>query len=422
MNIIKSIFNRLCSYRNSIQFRIDCYSYLRRLPRLHSEIFGKEKIKVVFFPINIGMWKNDYLFDLMLKHPRFDPCVVSFFVPTDSWDYQLRNQHEMQLFFESKGYPYYNMYDPATRKWFDIENFQPDLIFYAQGAGVGIDRYNIKALWHRCIFYYIPYCFQLENQTQGYNTLLDNICEAFFVPAEFYKRYYSSFFWNKAKNVVVTGYPLFDYLRSSEKIISSMWKCGDGRKRIIWAPHHSISDNDILNCSNFLDIADDMVKLAQHYKDRIEFVFKPHPRLRPKLEEIPEWGAERTAQYYNLWKSMENTNYIDGEYYDLFRSSDAMIHDSSSFIVEYLVTEKPVMFVLKPGGGPNLNEYAQSFFNHHYIGSTIDEIKSFINQVVLDGNDVRKEERQRFVRNQLQELGNTSVARNIFDVIEGNLL
>ena len=115
--IIRIVPNWILSCYSRLRLRLDYFYYKKRIPSLTRKIFSKEKIKVVFFPISIGMWKNDYLFKLFLNHPRFEPYIISFFVPVDSADYQRRNQQEMRSFFESKGYPYIDMYYYETNEW-----------------------------------------------------------------------------------------------------------------------------------------------------------------------------------------------------------------------------------------------------------------------------------------------------------------
>ena len=415
--IFRSIKRRLSVMSAPFRLRRDYHDYQRRLPDLKKRIFAKEKIKVLFFPINIGMWKNDYLFQLLLEHPRFEPYIVSFFVPVDGRDFQLRNQKEMSLFFKSKGYPYIDMYNAETDKWFDVKAFGPDIVFYTQAVDVAYPQYKIKALWDNTVFYYIPYCLGIENQRRGYNTLLDNICLRYFASSEFHKSEYSSFFCNRGKNIAVTGYPSFDYLRKPDHQPYYRWKYNDERKKIIWEPHHSITKEDLLSYSNFLDIADDMIELAKKYQDKVQFVFKPHPRLRPKLELMDGWGIERTAKYFEQWATMPNTCFEDGAYFDLFLTSDAMIHDCSTFMAEYLLTEKPVAFVLRKDAGLNLNKYAQQCYAQHYVLHSMEGIEEFINNVVLQGNDTMRQSRVEFVNNVLLPKGNNSVAQNIFNEI-----
>lgn len=421
MATINKIDKSLRSAIKCVIKHIDYHIYQNRLPKLRNEIFTKDKIRVVFFPISIGMWKNDYLFKLLMEHPRFDPYIVSFFVPADTRDYQLRNQEEMRSFFQAKGYPYIDMYNSDTNEWFDVKSFCPDVVFYTQAVDEAYPQYKIKSLWKNCIFFYIPYCLGMEDQRRGYNTLLDNICERFFAPSEFHKKEYSSFFLNKGKNVVNVGYPSFDYLTNPQEKPVSKWKESSDKKRVIWAPHHSITQNDVLSNSNFLVIADEMIELAKKYQDSVQFVFKPHPRLRPKLEKIEGWGVEKTAKYFECWETMPNTSIENGEYYDLFLTSDAMIHDCSTFMAEYLLTGKPVAFVLRKDAGLNLNSYANKCYEQHYELHSMPEIENFIKEVVIKGNDLMKNRRMEFVHNYLQPKGEKSVAENIFNEILSEL-
>ena len=119
---------------------------------------------------------------------------------------------------------------------------------------------------------------------------------------------------------------------------------------------------------------------------------------------------------------MPNTCFEDGAYFDLFLTSDALIHDCSTFMAEYLITEKPVMFVMRDDNQLNLNEYAQRCFEQHYLGHSINDVERFINEVVLGGNDTRQNERQSFVRNYLLPKGDVSVAENIFNEMCNELL
>ena len=421
--LIIRLLPRCClSFWHKFKLRIDYFYYKRRIPGLTQKIFSQEKIKVVFFPINIGMWKNDYLFELFMKHPRFEPYIISFFVPIDSKDYQRRNQQEMKSFFQSKGYPYIDMYNFETNEWFDIKSINPDLVFYTQAVDVAYPQYNIKSLWKDSLFYYIPYCLIIANEKAGFNTLLFNIAKKVFAPSEFIKEYWSSFFLNKAQNVYVTGYPSFDYLTHPTSLKSQSNYRKPRKKTIIWAPHHSISDNDVFSHSIFMDIADKMLDLVNKYKNDIHFVFKPHPRLKPKLEQHNDWGVERTSQYYRFWEDMPNTSLQDGEYFDLFLNSDAMIHDCITFIAEYLLTSKPALFVCKPDANLDLNEYGQGCFNQHYISHTIESIDEFISNVVISQNDINKVSRECFVNDYLLPKNGNLVAENIFNEICTDLL
>lgn len=158
-----------------------------------------------------------------------------------------------------------------------------------------------------------------------------------------------------------------------------------------------------------------MLKMAQKYTDRVQFVFKPHPLLYEKLKKI--WGEEKTKNYYNQWKTMPNTSFHDGEYIDLFLTSDAMIHDSGSFLLEYLYVNKPVMRTMTGEDMSKVfNKLALDSLNVYYQGFNEQEIEQFI-QNVIDGVDPMKEAREKFYQERLLPPNGKLPSENIIDDI-----
>src|ERR1035437_5858492 len=97
------------------------------------------------------------------------------------------------------------------------------------------------------------------------------------------------------------------------------------KKKIIWAPHHTIEGEGMdLNFSNFLRYYNFMIELAKEYRDKIFITFKPHPALRPKLNKKEIWGIDKTNDYFNFWMKNNICALNDGNYQQLFEDSDAM--------------------------------------------------------------------------------------------------
>lgn len=390
-----------------------------RYPKLSKKIFCKKRIKVVFFVINTGMWKNDDLFRLLLKNNRFDPYIISFlYDDIHSLEYCIQVQENIQQYCLERGFPYINSYNVNTKEWFDIKKFNPDIVFYAQPYNEGKKEFLIESFWDDSLFAYIPYCIDMENVLATKNTLCENIAWKLFYPTKYHKELAISINSNKGKNIVVTGYPTADNLLSKNSTAVNFWKNSDKDcLRIIWAPHHSILANDTLHYSNFLELADAMLDLANRYSDKVQFAFKPHPILKTKLYDLPEWGHQRTDEYYAKWNNGNNTILADGGYIDLFLTSDALIHDSSTFMAEYLYTHKPLMFIVKENYEMPLNEFGQGCLNCHYKGNSIKDIEEFINNVLIGGNDTMFEKRMSFYIENLLPPNGKSVAENIYQIM-----
>ena len=172
----------------------------------------------------------------------------------------------------------------------------------------------------------------------------------------------------------------------------------DGRYHMILS--NTAKDNVL---AVFLMLADFMLRMAKKYSGSIQIAFKPHPVLRNKLNEY--WGKERTDEYYKEWDSGENTFFENGEYVDLFLTSDAMIHDSGSFLIEYLYLDKPVMRT--DNGQPlqnEFNDFALSCLDHYYQGKTEDEVESEIDEEIEEEiEEEAKDEEAKRVANQKKE-------------------
>lgn len=410
---------------SDLRKRIKTILYDRRLPSIDKRVFSKDRIKVVFFVINLGMWKNDKLFRLFMESGRFDPYIVFFPQKSDTPDRMREVQADLRRHFEAKGFPFIDGYDFSKNEYFDITGFAPDILFYPQPYGVGGEVFNTDRFAEKCLFAYIPYCIPLNDIPRLYNQLYKNICWRMFYPTEYSKEREREHLYTRRDNIVVSGYPSSDYLTDTSRPSCSSWKDPDRKfKRVIWAPHHSILETDVLGYSTFLRIADRMVDLAEKYRDKVQFVFKPHPLLKGKLYRPEIWGKERTDWYYSKWAGMTNTALAEGEYYDLFLTSDALIHDCCSFMAEYLYTGKPLMFITRDIGSiaASVNDFGKECLRRHYHGGGISDIEKFLDNVVINGDDTMLETRRDFYRESLKTPGTGSVAENIFNVFEEALV
>ena len=224
------------------------------------------------------------------------------------------------------------------------------------------------------------------------------------------------------RNVVLTGYPGIENLINCKFTYDDPWKIKDRElKRIIWAPHHTLEPS-IYGHTCFLEYAYLILELAKKYEDNVQFVFKPHPILKSKLRKL--WGEDKTDSYYNVWSSLPNTDISEGDYMNLFLSSDAMIHDSGSFVVEYLYTNKPVLRTINDVPlEKQFNQFGLNCLKNYYKARTFDEVEQFIQNVINDV-DPLKEQRTKFVNEVLMPKGSPSqnIIDDILDSIDNQIL
>lgn len=141
-------------------------------------------------------------------------------------------------------------------------------------------------------------------------------------------------------NIVVTGHPKLDRLASRSS--SPEWPIDRSLEcrpfRLIWAPHWSIT-GDWLSFGTFLDVHEDMVRWATEDRD-IEIILKPHPGL---FASIP---ADVRESFLATWSSLDNVSIsTGGNYGSLLAGSDAMVTDGISFLAEYQLFDKPLIFI-----------------------------------------------------------------------------
>ncbi len=392
--------------------------------RFISKLQQRQKVKVVFFALNVAMWKYQGLYEKLSEDKRFQLFVV--LSPAISLDMKQRiiELQHMRSYFQQQGISFIDWHledgEPAP----DIRStINPDIVFYTQPYhGVYHPKHCFLQFTDRLIAYY-PYAYLLIEDPYIYDGPFLNIAWRLYYYDSFSLKNAQQFARNKAANAIVSGYPNADLYMSNSS--STAWKDADhSRKRLIWAPHFTLAnDGSPYSRSNFLDLCDFMIDVAHRYKDNLQIAFKPHPSLIRELYNHPEWGQQRADAYYRQWAEMPNTQLELEGFADLFRGSDAMIHDSGSFVIDYLYFSKPVMFITKDIEITKChgNELSRIAYDYHYIGSNQQDIIDFIENTVLKGQDPLYDARLQFRKEYLLPANGKTVAQNTYDDIISSL-
>lgn len=413
------LFFRNLKRAQSVAWIFKAAAYRRRREALRQNIFGRnmkeEPLRVLFFVTNMALWKYNELASLMKLNSKFRPIIAPFYTPKTDIAIMLRNREAIKAYADENGFEYADSYDFATGSYYDLRSLRPDLVCYSQPYDYGHPSCTIDAFKRHSLFFYTPYGAAVAKGRQFRDTYLLNVASFIFVSSPIEKEVFQKSMPANTESLIITGSEIFDLIRRADPR-KSPWP-DNGKKRVIWAPHHSIDDHNSFASSHFERLADAMLRLADKYIDTVEFAFKPHPILRTRLYE--KWGRERTDAYYDQWAGRPNTFLADGEYTALFAFSDAMIHDCSSFAAEYLCTGAPVFYVTdsnRPGVALG-NEYGQQCFNLHYRGTTIADIESFIDRTVIGGKDKLKPARRLFIDLQLRPPCGSSPGENMINAL-----
>ncbi|WP_159299932.1 CDP-glycerol glycerophosphotransferase family protein [Spiribacter sp. SSL99] len=348
----------------------------------------------------------DTVFRAMMKDARFDPQVLVCPYKNDSPDAALERMEVVKAYFLEQGYPVTSAYDVSRLAWVHLDELRPDIVFFTNANKVTRDEYYEQAFLHY-LSCYVPYYFLATDHAgddAAYNMTFHNSMWRIFMPHRDAVEKARVVADNDASNCVLTGYPASEPLLESSVGSRSAWKDQTSpKKRVIFAPHHTISRKG-RRLSNFLTYADFMVELSQRHAEEVQWSFKPHPMLKEKLYQEESWGKARTDRYFRFWEESVHTQLDEGGYVELFQQSDAMIHDCSSFLVEYLLVSKPCLYLLGDQAQEDLiNAFGQKALGAHRKAVSPADIENFVLSLKEEGVGVTDMHR-RFLEDEIWPL------------------
>lgn len=365
--------------------------------QLIQQLKTKEKIKVVFLAVHKSVWKVDAVYRQMLNDPYFDPEILVCPYIQYGEEQMQRDMDEAYNYFKDKGYQVRKSQKEIDSTWVSLDEIKPDIVFFTNPHKLTRSDYFDHA-FKNYLSCYVPYYYMATNHAGNeeaqLNTLMMNSMWRIYWPHQYIHEQYIKYSQTRGNNSSLVGYPATEELLkpSAQESSSCVWKLQEcTKKRIIYAPHHTISE-DNLSLSTFLKFGEAIKEMAKKYQNTVQWSFKPHPILKTKLYLHPSWGKQRTDDYYNFWKDQSYTQLDEGSYEKLFTQSDAIVHDCSSFIVEYAFTKKPALYLfnkdIKSEGF--LNDFGRDVLKTYYRAATVSGISNFIDRVVGESNFSQK--------------------------------
>ena len=371
---------------------------------------GKKKIRVVFLVLHENTWKADEVFQRMLDDDFFEPVILVVpFVTYDgsteiSRSRTLEVQNKTIAYFLNKNHTVYAVANEnASHSVTQIEELKPDLVYFSCPYPEASDTF-FGEVFKNYLSFYIPYFYMIyswDGDDSFYNTDFYNSMLRTYLPHKI--SYDKALEVSSADNHqwFLSGYPSCEKLYAKQSKQNAWQQNSIDKIKLIWAPHHSIFEHVKPNLGSFLFVADYLKEIAVKYQDRLCISFKPHPLLKSKLDDHPDWGEEKTNAYYQFWQESGFSQLDEGEYVDLFLDSDAMLHDSSSFLVEYLFTEKPVMYIdFKNSFHEQFNAMGLKAYAACQTAKNMDDIERFI-MSLLAGQAELKEEHYSFLESDI---------------------
>ena len=362
-------------------------------------IKGKEVIKVAFLVVFKTTFPVRPVFEKMLHDSKFDPYIVVCPNVSRGKFYQKDLYRDtLSAMKEQYGNRVIGAYDENRDEYLELKD-EYSILFFCNPYKILVHPFHDVEYFldKPCLPIYANYgypaitywdeCIKLDFYSYMWKVCIEN---------DLNMQYLQKVQAIKGENALLTGYIKMDDFAQEKEVKRE-------RKTILICPHHTVTGWEKLDISNFLKYSDFFLELPKMFPD-IDFIFRPHPLLLTNLTQHGIWSQRKVDNYLDSIEAIPNMRYDDsGYYFNEFVNSDAMIHDCASFIAEYLFTKKPCCYMMKTESKTlhGLTPFGKKCMQEYYHALSQEDIIAFIKDVVLDGKDPKKQQREQFVENEL---------------------
>lgn len=386
-NLYKSIKYCLFCTEEELQTKIN---YENVLQGIKKKVKSGGKLRVVFVCEENQKWGYQFVYELMKKDSVFEVLPVVLY-PIISKNRVEFTQEKNKEFFTKQGVESVDGYDYERETTIDLKTFAPDIVFYQQpwyleGANhpVNLSKYALTVM--------IPYGYTTLSEKSWGSDAVRRVYSnlwMFFSESKYHNKFYEKTAGMRHKdNLLATGTPKLDYyIIPVKQEFEDLWKGGENR--IIWAPHHSIN-NTGLCMSTFEEYYKFFLDFAKNHKE-YSFVVKPHPALRSTCAAQQFMTEEEYDTYMEEWNNLPNASvYTEGNYFDIFKTSDILVTDCSSFFAEYFPTGKPIILLDQKNRAP-FDKFGKQLEKGFYKVNKPGELPKLLTNLLVNKNDPKKE-------------------------------
>lgn len=240
---------------------------------------------------------------------------------------------------------------------------------------------------------YVPYGLETGggeiNHLYQYGQPIAKGASAIFVRGADAREMYARHCPTGAGHVLVTGLPRMDGFAGLDRFPVDpglRQQIGD-RKAVLWNAHFSF-DADLWST---FDLLGEGIFDAFESRPDLALLFRPHPLLWKQLTNM---GILDEAGVRAFKRELEEKGVVVDERPDhrhAFAASAAMLSDVGSFLLEYLVTGKPVLY-LENRDGLGVNEVGESLISFYDKASDMSAVRDFLDRV-SSGDDPGRQRR-----------------------------
>lgn len=332
-----------------------------------------KRLKVAIFYQLPESWANVCsIWAALVQDPSIDARVILLpFIHADyTWNRDTAEQHLASLEIP------YLLWDRV-----DLRSDRFDAVFFTSPYDATRPQaYHFSEVQKHVPFTaYIPYGLEVGggsvNLVYQYGQPVAQHASAVYVRSAGARSMYTRHCPTGDRHVVVSGHPRMDRLVGLEnfEVDPLLLEQIGGRRAVLWNAHFSF-DGDLW--STFDLLAMDIFAAFEARPD-LALIFRPHPLLWKKILNL---GLLDSAGIEALRNELAARGVILDERPDhrhAFSASSAMLSDTGSFLMEYLVTGKPVLYLCNPYG-LGLNEEGEAVVRHYDCAEDAAGIEAFL--------------------------------------------
>lgn len=372
-----------------------------------------EKIRVLFVAQHPSIWPGwRSVHRAMCEHPAMAVTVTlsPFIHPAAS---EMATLERMRECLVDEGVTFVNA------AYLDLKALNPHVVFlqnpYDETRLGNLRSSALIAAGARVA--YIPYGLEVGGGAWNIRAQFDLPVQRnawkIFARSERHKKLYAAYNAAGNSNVVVTGHPKFDTIPQGAAAalpLAITEKFAD-RRVVLWTPHFSVTD--IPSWSTFRVYAD-AIFAAFYARTDLFLLLRPHPLFFKSMITNGVWDEDGETQFRQDIENSSNIALDEGaDYHSAFAASCALMTDVGSFLLEYLPTGKPLLYLhLHRGLGMNDEE---ELTRSLYRADCEDDILTFV-QMIEAGQDPKKSIRDAVVPEYLSGLG-TPIGQRICDAV-----
>lgn len=351
---------------------------------INADLENKGKIKVDFFiQFSQGWTSLESVWKAFCEDERFVPRLVQ--IPYIH--YQAKEFNEIRDYLISLKLPFIPWY------FYDFDTGIPEVVFYQSPYDTTRPlEFHLDSLYKKTRIVYIPYGLEIGggklNCDRQFNLFMQNNAWMTCARSARHKIMYKKYCNRGDENVIITGHPKLDAIYNLNKftVDDHMAKITEGKRVFLWNPHFIIDINE--NWSTFNKFKDVMLDIFEKRKDAF-LIIRPHPLLLENIAMESEEKIPGVTRFKNRISNMANV-YFDTtfDYRHAFALSDALLSDTSSFLLEYLPTKKPIIY-LRNSEGPGLNDDGD-IVDYYYVVNSEEDIEKYVDMVISDQDPMRE--------------------------------